>query len=362
MDSVIAIPLPAQAAGGEAPVGQHAAAVPPSPFVVGPENRLAAVAIRAVLDNPIPRGPAAGYSPVVFYGPTGTGKSHVAVGLAEAYRARYPDRSVECLAAVDFARRLIDAIETQDIEPFRRRHREADLLVLEDVVRLAGKEAAERELISTLDAVEQAGRWVVVSATSAPGQWPRMLPRLQSRLAGGLTVPLAPPGPEARLVLLRQLAAERQIELGDAAARLLVNGLDLSVRELVGAVRGFEFQRESGGGPIGTDAARQYLAERSGSRRPELGEIAAATARVFSLRITQLRGRSQSRAVVTARGVAMHLARQLTENSLQEIGRYFGGRDHSTVSHGCRTTKTLMKTDPSVRQAVQRVRDKLLNV
>ncbi len=376
-------------------------------FLAGPENRLVEVAVRAVVG-----GQADGYNPLVLYGPSGTGKSHLALGLAAAWKdrdvagtRRVPDhrphtacadyikrRRVVCTTAVDFARELADAIETQSVEEFRAKHRGAAMLVVEDLGQLAtrksGKLCAEEELVHTLDALAGEGRWVVVTAVAPPWELPGIVPMLQSRLTAGLVVRLAPPEREARLALLEQLAAILEIELPEPVACVLADGLSGTARDLAGALLELRRMAEADDGPeetgdvcspafrrhpaakppkggttnVGTAgtldlaAARQYVAGRNRGRQTSVHEIALATARHFSLRLSDLRSPSRRRVLVAARGVAVYLARHAAGHRLEEIGRYFGGRDHTTVMHSYRTTKELIAADPATRAAIDQLR------
>ena len=315
-------------------------------FVAGPENCLVDEAVRSVLEETAP------YSLLVLYGPPGTGKSHLALGLAAAWKTLYPRRPVAYVTAIDFARELTDAIETQAVDDFRAGYRRTSLLIVEDLGYLAGKEAAQRELVYTLDALADAGGRLVLTAPVAPGQLAGMVPGLQSRLTAGLAVPLARPGREARLTILQRLAGLREIQLSGAAARLLAEGLNATVSGLLGALLQLEMAARVNGERIDGDAVRRYLAERNGSEERSMHDIALATARHFSLKLAELRGPSRRRAVAAARGVAMYLTRVLTRQSLEQIGRYFGGRDHTTVSYACRKTEERVKGEPAVRQAV----------
>jgi chromosomal replication initiator protein len=351
---------------------QDAASTSSGHFLAGPENRLVEVAVCSLLaappdrlasvDSPPESLPTVRYNPLVLYGPSGTGKSHLARGLAAAWKTRGHQRVV-CTSAVDFARELAEAIETQAVEEFRAKHRSAALLVVEDLgmlaTRKAGKLNAQEELIHTLDALLAEDRQVIVTASAAPEELPGILPALASRLIAGLTIPLAPPGPEARLAILQQLAACRQSELPESAARALAEGLSGTARELAGALMELEMRSPHRQGRIDLAAARQFLDRRNHARRPTLHQIALLTARHFSLRLSDLRSPARRRALVTARGVAVHLARRLTGETLERIGSYFGGRDHTTVLHSCRQIKTLMKDDSSIRQSVELLRETL---
>jgi len=322
---------------------------------VGPENRLAAIAVQAVLEDA-----HTNFNPILLYGPPGTGKSHLAWGLASAWRNRFPRRSVICTTAIEFAQDLAESIDAQTVDDFRAAHRNVSLLVVEDLDRLAGKSAAQHELADTLDSLADGVAWVVLTSSGPPAQLSGISLRLGSRLVAGLTVPLSLPSVETRVSMVLQLAQARQLDLPQEAARALAEGLQAGVAELSGALMRLEASARLDGCPIDIARVRRFLAERNGAREPSLRSIASLTARHFSLKVAELQSPSRCRAVVTARGVAMYLARTLTHRSLEQIGHYFGGRDHTTVSHGCRKTKELLEAEPAVRQAVCGLRERLL--
>lgn len=355
LDGIVEIPLSGQSIS----LAPHGAAEQPPAlalcqFVAGPENALVPVAVQAVLD-PL----AASYWPLVLYGPSGSGKSHLALGLATAWKAQFSRQPVVVTTALDFARELADAIETKTTDDFGGRYRQAALLVLEDIQHLSGRDTAQEELIHVLDALADAQARVVVTSQVALGLLSGLLPALQSRLMQGLAVPLALPSREARVAILQRLAMDRGVSVPDAVLEVLAEGLDGGVPDMVGAFGHLELAARSQRVPIDASLARQYLAQRTTERQPSLRDIALLTARHFSLKLADLRSSSRRRAVVTARGVAMYLARTLTANSLDEIGRYFGGRDHTTVAHGCRKTEELLATEPAIRMAVEQLQGKL---
>jgi chromosomal replication initiator protein len=300
-----------------------------------------------------------GYNPLVFCGPGGTGKSHLARGLAAEWKARQRSRRIVCTTAAEFTRELSDAIKTQAVDELRNRYQKAALMVLEDIGRLAGKHDVQLELVHTFDALLAADRRVIVTAEAAPGRLSDISPRLRSRLEAGLTVRLAPPGLAVRLALLPRLARLRGIELSESAAAMLAESLPITVPELVDVLVQLEMPARLQDGKIDAGAARRFLALRNGGPRARLPDIARTTARFFALKLSELRGPSRRQAVVTARGVAMYLARRLTPRSLEQIGTYFGGRDHTTVMYGCRKTEKLLKNDPAIRQAVEKLQEKL---
>jgi chromosomal replication initiator protein len=351
VDGVMAIPLPGRPLG---PGGDREAYLALPEFVAGPENRLVRPAVCSVLEET-----GDGYNPLLFCGAKGTGKSHLARGLAAQWKALRPRRRVVCTSAADLARELTDAVETQGMDDFRRRYREAALLVLEDIDRLAGNHDAQEQLVHTLDSVLAGSGRAVLTGLAGAAQLSGIMPRLQSRVESGLRVLLAPPGPGARLALLRGLALLWELKLAEPAARLLAESLPLTVPQLVDVLVQLEVCARLNGGRIDVHAARQFLAIRNDHREAWLPYITATTARLFALRPSELRGRSRRQGVATARAVAMYLARHLTGKSFQQIGEYFGGRDHTTVMHGCRKTERLLKDDPSVSRDVERLQERL---
>ena len=192
-------------------------------FLAGPENRLVEAAVCSVA-----AGKPNGYNPLVLYGPSGTGKSHIVAGMAAAWRSGDRRRPVVHTSAVDFARELAEAIDTQALGEFRAKHRRADLLIVEDLHRLVTRRSeklnTQEELIHTFDAMTAEDRWVIVTASAAPAELKRIMPSLQSRLSGGLCVAVSAPGPETRLAILRRLAEARGGRLARACREFVGRG------------------------------------------------------------------------------------------------------------------------------------------
>jgi chromosomal replication initiator protein len=353
VDATLDIPLPGKAIS--CPIsGQEEGASPTNleNFVAGPENRLVEVVIHAVLE-----GHAGDYNPIFLYGPSGTGKSHLAQGLAAAWKARHRRLRMQCITAVDFARELAEAIESQGVEDFRAKYRQAALAVFEDLGELGQKRSeklsAQEELIHTLDALVQRGSWVIVTCAKSPAELHDILPALQSRLMAGLTVPLAPPETAARLTILERVARERQFHLPKSAAQFLAEGFYGTVPELLGALTQLEVPARREGKSLDLRTVRRFLDEKKRAGAPEIPQIAAAVAKHFGLKLSELRSPSRRRAVVNARAVAIHLARKITRASLDQIGRYFGGRDHTTMMHSCRKIEELLRDEPAFRQEIE---------
>jgi len=249
-------------------------------------------------------------------------------------------------------------MEAQASEEFHGRYRRAELVAIDDVEVLASKPAVQQELLHTVDALASADGRLVLTSTTPPGQIPGLLPAFQSRLVGGLVVPLALPSRRTRLAAVGKFAQLRGIEMTEQSATLLAEGLPGPLAALWAAVLHLELSARLDGGKAAEQRVRDYLAERSPAQ-PSLRDIAAATARHFSLRLADLRSASRRRVVVVARDVAMYLSRTLTGKSFEQIGRYFNGRDHSTVSHGCWKTEELLKSDPALRSIVDQLRQQV---
>jgi chromosomal replication initiator protein len=358
VDAVFSIPLVANLPVGEpeseAPArGAHGGNGLGSEFLAGPENRLIAVAIAALLDESAPH-----YNPLIIHGLSGTGKSHLARGLAakRLLRADADSAAIVFITGADFARLLHEAIQGESTASFRRRFRRASLLIVDDLTQLATKPVAQQELIHTLDAVIDGGGQVVVTSRTAPERMNALCAALRSRLSAGLTVSLSPPAAAARLALVERFASLRRIALPEAAARTLADGLSATAPELSGALAEVQLQAQVERTAIDVRGVRRFLADRQLRLRPSLRTIASLTAKYFGLRMSDLRSPSRRRAVVQARGVAMHLARQLTDKSLERIGDYFGGRDHTTVLHSVNSTESRLRSDPTIRRAAADIR------
>lgn len=327
-------------------------------FVSGPENLLALTAVERLLEQGFDctgnaaRVQGARYSPLVLYGPSGVGKSHLVRGLAAEWLRRRKQSRVVCLTAAEFSGGYAEAVDQDSVDAWRSKLRDADLFVLEDLGQIAGKSGVQHELLHALDALADREAAVAVTSRWSPKDAASLAPGVRSRLAGGLCVPLAPPSTAARQTILSALAEAKGLTLAESLARTLALALEVTAPELAGALAQLELLTRSERSSLDAQLIARYLDAREKPKPPTLQGIASQTARYFTLRVAELKGSSRRRAVVAARDVAMYLARQMTGMSLKQIGDYFGGRDHTTVLHGCRKTETLIESDPTTRLAV----------
>ena len=259
-------------------------------FVVGPENRLVDVAIRDLLG-----GARTCYSPMVLYGPSGVGKTHLWLAAVAHWKAQPDHPPVKYAVAVDYARELAEAIETKTVDEFGVAYRRASLLVLEDLQHSAGKQAAQRELLQILDSLADDEARVLVTASRSPGMLGDVLPGLQSRLQAGLVIPVVLPGPAACAIIFRRLAAARGIDLSEPLIEFLAE-----------RIKRCSAGDGCGLGRVTDGRQREYrcgatLAGRPPSSGPDSSRIALATARYFSLRLGDLKSASRLRMLVIAR-------------------------------------------------------------
>lgn len=357
VDPVIEIPLPGRSLAS--PQGEAGAATLPS-FIAGPENRLVAGAVGRMLDC----GAAAAatceadqpprlrvtFPVLALYGPSGTGKTHLARGLIRFWQSRHGALSAEYLTAGDFRRLLTDALDTDTVVDFRRRLRACEVLAIDDIHRLAKVPHLQEELRYTFDALEQSGGTLVVTSPRPVQTLANLAADLRSRLSSGLVLQVAPPGTAARERLLRQVCAALGRPLTEAASHILAEGIAGTANELFGAATEW---LAHGPRRAGNDVrwTRDYLAQRE-TRRPPLRQIIAVVAKYYGVPQKVLKSASRRQAAVFARAVAVYLARELTGASYERIGHALGGRDHTTIMHNYRKIQQDFRRDPATREAI----------
>ena len=328
----------------------------PDSYVAGSENRALVTTIEALLAGADGTGSErlAHRSPVSLIGPTGCGKSHLAQGIAAAWTEQLGDENVLCLTSTDLRRRLDEAIRLHTVAGFRDRVRSLRLLVIEDLHRTAAAPHFLEELTATLDDLRENGGLVLATSAKPFSEIRALDHSLISRFVAGLAVEIAPLSLESRAELLQQALTATGGRVEPAAATKVSATLSGDARRVLGtaAAMSDRFGRR----PIGTGQAKQFLAEQAKGTSPPLREIAAAAGRYYKLPLRELRSSSRKQHVVLARSVAIFLARQLTPLSYEEIGQFFGGRDHTTIIHNNQKIESQLTDNRALRLAIEEVR------
>lgn len=312
-------------------------------FLTGPENELAYASVLALA-----RGEGDGISPLVVHGPSGVGKSRLLSGLVSERLLRRPESSVAHLGAEAFAAACAEAAgQPGGWTELRGRFRGLDLFVLEDLHALERAPLALEELTHTLDALDEAGASVAVSARAGPGQWSGWPARLVNRLVGGLAVRVDPPGLASRRRYLLDRARGRGIGLAAGAVDSLAEAAD-GYRTLDGWLAGLALTARVERKPLDDGLVAPWLAGDAADPALTIDRIARAVSARFHVPLRDLRSDTRRKTVAEPRHLAMHLARTLTDLSFQAIGAYFGGRDPATVRHACKAAAARLAADPAL--------------
>ncbi|MCJ8140579.1 chromosomal replication initiator protein DnaA [Falsirhodobacter halotolerans] len=324
-------------------------------FVVGKPNALAHAAARRVAEG----GPVT-FNPLFLYGGVGLGKTHLMHAIAHELQMKQPHLRVLYLSAEQFMYRFVQALRERQIMDFKEMFRSVDVLMVDDVQFIAGKDSTQEEFFHTFNALVDQNKQIVISADRAPGEIKDLEDRIKSRLQCGLVVDLHPTDYELRLGVLQQKAEVYRHQLGnleiaDGVLEFLASRITTNVRVLEGALtRLFAFANLVGR-PVTLEVTQECLADilRASDRKVTIEEIQRKVAEHFNVRLSDMIGPKRVRTIARPRQVAMYLAKQLTPRSLPEIGRRFGGRDHTTIMHGVRKIEELVATDSQLADDLQ---------
>ena len=320
-------------------------------FVVDQSNRVAFNAARLLAEPGIPR-----FSPLFIHSTTGQGKTHLMHSIGHAFRAAVPHAVVICMSAERFMFDFVAAMRARDTFTFKTRLRSADLLLIDDLQFIAGKDATQEEFFHTINEIVGAGKRLVIAADRAPQALDGVEPRIISRLGAGLVADIKAPDLALRRAILERKAAELPGTVMPAdVLDMIAARVHASVREVEGALNRVAAYAQLTGEAIDLDFARQTLGDvfRGAERRVTIEEIQKLVSQHFELKPLDLVSARRSRAVARPRQIAMYLSKRLTTRSLPEIGRKFGGRDHSTVIHAVRKIEELRDTDRDIDGAVR---------
>lgn len=327
-------------------------------FVVGKPNELAHAAARRVAEG----GPVT-FNPLFLYGGVGLGKTHLMHAIAHELQVRHPELRVLYLSAEQFMYRFVQALRERQVMDFKEMFRSVDVLMVDDVQFIAGKDSTQEEFFHTFNALVDQNKQIVISADRAPGEIKDLEERIKSRLQCGLVVDLHPTDYELRLGILQQKvdyyrSQYRGLVLADGVLEFLAHRITTNVRVLEGALTRLFAFASLVGREITLDLAQDCLADilRSSDRKLSIEEIQRKVAEHYNIRLSDMIGPKRLRTIARPRQVAMYLSKQLTPRSLPEIGRRFGGRDHTTIMHGVRKIEELMTTDSQLADDLQLLR------
>lgn len=303
-------------------------------FVVGECNKFAHAAAQAVAESP-----ARAYNPLFIYGSTGLGKTHLMHGIANAIYARNPGASIVYVTAEDFMNEMINSIRYKRMDAFRSKYREqAEVLFVDDIQFLSGKEGTQEEFFFTFNRLQTSGRQIVLTSDVVPKEIKALEPRLRTRFEGGLIADMQPPDEETLLAILGQKCEAAGFFLPTDLALSIATSVHGNIRELEGVVNRLAALKQFYDEPITLDFARRHMPKifTPAPPRVTVAGIIEAVARFHNLRSADITGKRRTQALTRPRHIAMFLARRHTQLSFPELGREFGGRDHSTVQHGMR--------------------------
>ena len=324
-------------------------------FIVGTNNQLASAASVAVCDRP-----GRSYNPLFLYANVGLGKTHLLQSIG--HRLNTTNSSIRWMLTTceEFSSNFQEALVHQNVSEFRSRYRDLDVLLVDDIQELAGREKIQEEFFHTFNALHQAGKQVVLTANAAPSDIPQLEERLISRFSSGLVTRIEPPEFETRVAIVHQKAKTHGFQLSENVAAFLAARVDGNIRELEGALTRIHSLHVLQQLPITLDLAKIAIGIDEGdapkSSTPSIQDIMDAISHYYDLKLTDLLSRRRHKSVAMPRQLGMWLARRYTRYSLEEIGSYFGGRDHTTVMHAVRKVDELREHDSSFKEDVELLR------
>ena len=326
-------------------------------FIVGPSNRLANAACMAVAEHP-----AAAYNPLFLYGGVGLGKTHLLHAIGNYALDRDPEINVLYVSSEKFTNDLINSIRRQQTEEFRIRYRNIDILLIDDIQFIAGKESTQEEFFHTFNTLHSAGKQIVISSDRPPKAILTLEERLRSRFEWGLIVDVQTPDLETRTAILGAKAEQMTTHIPDEVIDFLAHRIQSNIRELEGCLNRVAAYAQMYGTNVTVEVAMAALTElldTTRRKRITADVIVREVADFYGVDLRALQGRGRSRNIVIPRQVAMYLLREETDASLMDIGRLLGGRDHTTIIYGCEKISEEINADSRLRQEVVTIRDKL---
>lgn len=320
-------------------------------FVVGPGNRFAHAAALAVS-----QAPAKNYNPLFIYGSVGLGKTHLMQSVAHHILIRNPQTKVVYMSGEKFTNQLISAIQNRTTHAFRTRYRNTDVLLVDDIHFIAGKESTQEEFFHTFNTLYDNHKQIIVCSDRPPREIPSLEDRLVSRFGWGLVADIQPPDFETRVAILKKKMERETVSVPDEVVHFIASKIKTNIRELEGAlIRVVAYASLTGGlitkKVVGEEILRDCLKEEMVN--VTIDRIQKCVCEYFGIGVSDLRVKSRSRSIAHPRQIAMYLVRHLTDHSLPEIGGYFGGRGHATVIHACNKIDAELKSNTKTQKTIE---------
>ena len=322
-------------------------------YVVGPQNKLAYAAAKAVAEKP-----AEGFNPLFIYGESGLGKTHLLYAIAHLMRSRRPESRIVYIKGDDFTNELVSSIRENRNAEFREKYRQADILLVDDIQFIAGKIQTQEEFFHTFNTLYESGKQIVLTSDRPPREMTQLSDRLMSRFESGLMVDVAPPDFETRLAIIHNKAALLGVKLPDEVMDYIAENVTTNVRQLEGTLNKILAYRDLLGDQVDEESvgrAVRDMLKRSNEYVPSPKVIISYICSYYNIDEETLRGQSRSRDVVAARQLAMYLIRRMHATPLDGIGKEFGNRDHSTILHSLDKVEKQMQTDPKFAERVKEI-------
>lgn len=326
-------------------------------FVIGNGNRFAHAASLAVAE-----APAKAYNPLFIYGGVGLGKTHLMHAIGNYIQKTRPDAKVAYLSSERFTNDFINSIRDNKPEAFRNKYRNIDVLLIDDIQFLAGKEQTQEEFFHTFNSLHDEDKQIVITSDRTPKEIPTLEDRLRSRFGWGLITDITPPDLETRIAILKKKCEEANVVIPKESMLYIANQIDTNIRELEGAltrVAAYAKLTNQEMSPEVVAEALKDIVKEPKQRKISIEDIQAVVAEHYSIKIDDFSSKKRTRSIAFPRHVAMYLSRELTDNSLPKIGEIFGGRDHTTVIHAHEKISKLLQTDEEFVEELKEIENKL---
>ncbi len=325
-------------------------------FVIGSGNQFAHAACQAVSQRP-----SKAYNPLFLYGGVGMGKTHLMQAIGHEVRRMQPQAAICYISSEKFTNEMINSLRYDKMTSFRDKYRNVDVLLIDDIQFLAQKERTQEEFFHTFNALHESMKQIVIASDRSPKELAEIEDRLRSRFEWGLIADIQPPDLETKVAILQKKAEQERVTLPTEVALFVASNIRSNVRELEGALIRLVAHSSLVGAEITLPYAQQVLKNfiDSQARKVTIESIQKAVAEQFGLRLIEIKAKNNSRAIVYPRQIAMYLAKHLTEASLPEIGRQFGGKHHTTVLHSVEKIEQVRKTDKDLNRLLNKLTEQL---